>query len=886
MLRSLNSGVTGLMNHQTRMDVIGNNISNVNTVGYKGRRVTFEESFNQMIKGASRTQSKAGGTNPMQVGLGVSVGSIDIVTGQGNLSNTGRIFDLAIEGNAFFGVSDGSGTFYTKNGAFQLDAEGYIILPSNGMVLQGRMADTYGNFPPGTAIGNLQIPMNQQAPAKETTEVSLGRNLNSEADAKGSVTYSQRMLHPAGVARAPAVNGANDPGSGATTLTSLYDSTGKSLNIKEGDILTISWFKDATIADSSKPDGKLAIRVGTDDAAGEIDNIEELAEAMERALNFGADGTPLNTNHTVTINSDGSLSINYNAGTAGAGDPGTQIFNLQVKSSNPLSDSYVNKAFSFSSHIGPAIGNYENDNLNATSDILLRPAEQFDVMANLRDSNGNQLYLGLDVGDPINVFGAVGKTSIEAGKSDAINFYPPTIYDAGTGSWIHSAEVSSFIAAHQKWQKDYENYVTDLTTYTATDATWTAARDAWAVGIGGTGGDPGFEDADYIAATGVQPRPTPPVGPPAEPAPLPAGLTMTPALGGGVYTDTFTFAFDSTAAGAVAVQQATLLDDLISKIRNDFKLPAEYIDRDGKHTPSVSMNPMGTEDGIPPGSIVIRGAKGVDFSINNLSIVADNGNSDQVSPTYFNATMGFTEKRKAEDVGVVDTVISVYDESGAEHILTIQFVHTGNAGEWEWKASFAGKEDIVPGSGTGKVTFGQDGTVSSWIFDNGGSQLIVDPHNGSNVMRIDLNVGGPGDFRGLTQFASPSTVTCTAQDGYPTGNLIEVTIDEFGLIEGAFSNGTARSIAQIMLVDFANPGGLLDLSDSVYTTSANSGDPIWGLPLTQSSSKLKPGALEMSNVDLAGEFTNMITTQRGYQANSRIITVSDSMLEELVNLKR
>jgi len=89
-----------------------------------------------------------------------------------------------------------------------------------------------------------------------------------------------------------------------------------------------------------------------------------------------------------------------------------------------------------------------------------------------------------------------------------------------------------------------------------------------------------------------------------------------------------------------------------------------------------------------------------------------------------------------------------------------------------------------------------------------------------------------------------------------------------------------------MLIDFANPGGLLSLTDSVYTTSANSGDPIWGLPINQSSSKLKPGSLEMSNVDLAGEFTNMITTQRGYQANSRIITVSDSMLEELVNLKR
>jgi len=298
------------------------------------------------------------------------------------------------------------------------------------------------------------------------------------------------------------------------------------------------------------------------------------------------------------------------------------------------------------------------------------------------------------------------------------------------------------------------------------------------------------------------------------------------------------------------------------------------------------MDTSDTDDGIPAGAIVIRGAKGVDFSVNNLTIQAKNSNSDQVTPASFNSAMRITEQRKGQDLASIDVVIPVYDESGAEHTLTLTFVHTGKAGEWEWRASFAGKQEIIPGTGTGKISFGQDGTVSSFLFDGGGSQLMVDPRNGSNIMHINLNIGGPGDHRGITQFASASTINCTGQDGYPTGNLVEVSIDEFGLIEGSFSNGTARSIAQILLIDFANPGGLLDLTDSIYTTSANSGDPVWGMPNSQSSSKLKPGALEMANVDLAGEFTNMITTQRGYQANSRIVTVSDSMLEELVNLKR
>jgi flagellar hook protein FlgE len=902
MLRSLNSGVTGLMNHQVRMDVIGNNIANVNTVGYKGRRVTFEESFNQLMKGASRTESKAGGTNPMQVGLGVAVGSVDVLTGQGNLQNTSRIFDIAIEGNAFFGVSDGNGTYYTRNGAFQLDSEGYIMLPTNGMVLQGRMADSYGNFPPGTAIGNLQIPISQQSPAKETTEVTIARNLNSESDAKGTVTYSQRMLHPADQARAEGTNSANDPGRATTNLNALYNSKGQPLNMKEDDTLTISWYDQASVTSGTPATGELIIKVS--EKSGDLNpitqapttawTIDDFVTAIQYAINhdrngnelyvLGAGGLYYQTAHTVNLGADGSFTVTNNIPTtggiaalptSGAAETTDQIFNLQIKSGNPLSNSYVNKAFHFGSHIGPAIGNY-TANMSGKSDVLLRPAEQFDYMDMLRDANGNKLYPGIDSGDPIDVFGAIGKTSIEDGKSDPIIFYQTNAYDTARigppGEPVHITDTATLSVIN-----DYD--------------AWRAEVNKWAAKNSVTGD---FRAKQVAYITGVAPAPVPAPTPPAIGTAI--GITAgampgTVAVGGANYSlnandGSITRIELNSTSFPGTLEKVTLLDDLLSKIRNDFKLPAEYIDRDGNHLLSVGMNPVGTDDGIPPGSIVIRGSKGTDFAINNLSIRGVNSNSDNTAPTFLNAALGFTVKRKAEDVGVFGAPISVYDESGAEHVMTVTFVHTGRAGEWEWKATFAGKEDIVPGSGSGKVTFGQDGTISSWVFDNGGSQLQVDPHNGSNMMYINLNVGGPGDFRGITQFAGASTINCTGQDGYTTGNLIEVSIDEFGLIEGAFSNGTARKIAQIMVIDFANPGGLMDLSDSVYTTSANSGDPIWGLPVTQSSSKLKPGALEMSNIDLAAEFTNMITTQKGYQANSRIITVSDTLLEELVNLKR
>jgi len=207
------------------MDTIGNNIANVNTVGFKSSRVTFEESLSQMLQGASRGVDGGGGTNPMQVGLGMNVGSIDTRLSQGNLETTGLITDLSIEGKAYFAVSDGNGTYYTRNGAFQFDSKGQMVLPTNGMVLQGKLADVDGNFTSSSLIGNIRVPFNDQAPAKASTEVKFARNLDSDSMAKGSVLYTQKFLHHAQD---------ND------LVIGLSDHAGTSLGIQSGDVLTFS----------------------------------------------------------------------------------------------------------------------------------------------------------------------------------------------------------------------------------------------------------------------------------------------------------------------------------------------------------------------------------------------------------------------------------------------------------------------------------------------------------------------------------------------------------------------------------------------------------------------------------------------------------------------
>jgi flagellar hook protein FlgE len=327
----------------------------------------------------------------------------------------------------------------------------------------------------------------------------------------------------------------------------------------------------------------------------------------------------------------------------------------------------------------------------------------------------------------------------------------------------------------------------------------------------------------------------------------------------------------------------TKMSDLLDKIKDNFKLP----DRDGtvQNNLSVSLNGAGTDDNISDGSIVIRGQPESAFAIRDVSIRATDANNTKPSPNFFNTNMNSTTLRDATDTHVAESSITVYDNIGKEHTATMRFIPTNQPSQWMWEVKLSGQETILKGQ-KGKLSFGQDGSVSSFTFDDGSSFLDFDPRNGAPDVMLHLNVGGPRDFTGLTQFRSSTTATAVAQDGYTMGRLRQISIGEDGVISGAFTNGTTKNLAQIMIADFTNPGGLQKVKDSVYSTSSNSGDPIYGAAGAQSSSVIKPGSLELSNVELAQEFTDMITTQRGYQANARVITVSDSLLEELVSLKR
>ncbi|MBI4557742.1 MAG: flagellar hook protein FlgE [Candidatus Hydrogenedentes bacterium] len=175
------TGVTGLLTHQRRLDAVASNIANVNTTGYRGSRVLFQDLFSQTLEGARAPVGSSGGSNPSQIGLGVRLGSIDVNHNQGSLFTTGVNSDLAIQGSGFFVLSDGLGTSFTRDGSFALNANGELIDPATGLRVQGFLADRAGNISANTPLTNIVIPVGGTAIVQATETMTLIGNLDSDA---------------------------------------------------------------------------------------------------------------------------------------------------------------------------------------------------------------------------------------------------------------------------------------------------------------------------------------------------------------------------------------------------------------------------------------------------------------------------------------------------------------------------------------------------------------------------------------------------------------------------------------------------------------------------------------------------------------------------------
>ena len=200
MQRSLYSGVSGMRNHQTKMDVIGNNIANVNTTAFKGGTVLFQDILSQTLRGATGPQDNRGGVNPLQVGLGMNIASITNNHTQGSLKSTGRITDMAIQGSGFFMVNDGQTDYFTRDGAFALSPDGYLVQSGTGYRLQGWTTDAQGLIDTAQPLGPLNIPIGSERIANPTTYLQFSGNLHAGWDAAEPVTMTTVVYDSLGIA--------------------------------------------------------------------------------------------------------------------------------------------------------------------------------------------------------------------------------------------------------------------------------------------------------------------------------------------------------------------------------------------------------------------------------------------------------------------------------------------------------------------------------------------------------------------------------------------------------------------------------------------------------------------------------------------------------------
>ena len=558
LLNSLFAGVSGLRNHQSMMDVIGNNIANVNTIGFKGSRVTFSDTFNQFVKAGTNPTDGTGGTNSFQVGLGMKVNSIDRNWNQGTFERTGITTDLALQGQGLFILKSNGQQLYSRAGAFIFDADGKLVNPQNGAVVQGKVANGLGDIPAGTTLQDIVIDKNLRLPAVKTTEAVWGGNLQSSS----------------------------------TTIRT--------------------------------------------------DTVE-------------------------------------------------------------------------------LVGNCKKDALTTTY-----PGAAYDP-------------LDPDTYDVSTIY-----------NKDGVGYQLWSYYTEAAGAWTYHYEI----------------------------------RDSTGAAL------------------------------------------ATPITGSQL------LAFDATT-GVCTTNQINITD---STEKIDYKL---------------------------------------NFS-SMTNLVAD--------------TNVVSRLDKGETPEAVLGSVTIFDSLGNPHILSIEFNHVDN-NRWSWETTVPSTSGTLGSNAYGELIFNSNGTIQSiWQAGNQVTssppvpQINFTPLSGAESQLIDLDFGT--GTAGVTQTNLSSQIAALSQNGSASAALSNLNIDQYGKIIGIFSNGNSRTLAQIMVATFANLNGLVSVGDNMYNVAANSGDPRVDSPGENSVTTIQSGALEQSNVDLSEEFTKMIVSQRGFQANARVVTTADNLLQEITNLIR
>ena len=743
MLKALSSGVSGLTNHQSILDITANNLSNVSTYGFKGSRVSFATALSQQQFAGTAPTGGLGGVNPRQVGLGVTTSSIDVDMRQGSLLSTGRNLDLAIQGNGFFSVTDGTRNYYTRVGNFGFDSNSTLVDLGSGKTLVGNLYSESSQTVPVSFGVPLSIPNGAALPSRRTSSIELQGNLDATSAAL--------------------------QGTSVQSLFPLIDETSNETANEDTLLSDLTIFADAA-----------------DPGAG---------AGQARYVNlFGTKPDGSGWSATIGINpwreSVGDLVERINASLVS----GNQRFGIASLDSGNIIANGVGTGSGFSIFFG---------DVDAATNAQAEP--------NL--SNGAAAHNG----------GVV-----------------PTVLENATATVNAGRLAPTFV----------------------------------------------MPAADFSAQVGTS-------------------LTVTVSVNG-------------TAVGTVSIPAADYTDATVSRT---FTIPSfptvaigDTIDYDISGDLNMGANTMTVQ------------TETIDVS-DTAAMVAD-ADSDGVTDMYdpsqtaadphawqyaneSNSVFNWYRSRFVPDL--VTSTIEVYDALGAKHTLETRMFRTGSKADPTDTSAVRNSWDMIvgikPGEGAivddiiGGIEFDQNGRFTGDVGSSlKGTSLsdatsVGDP--ASRTIRIDwgttgtsspstmeMDLGTPNGVDGLTGFGSTSTAAAIRQDGYADGKLDSLSVTGAGDIVGLFTNGISQKLAQLQLATFTNPAGLSSVGGSLYIESPNSGQPTLRNAGEGGAGTITSGALEGSNVDIASEFTRLITAQRGFQVNARVIQTTDSVLQELASLIR
>lgn len=855
-MRSLWSGVSGLQAHQVAMDVEGNNISNVNTTGFKYSRADFGTMFSQTVKIATAPTDGRGGSNPLQIGLGVSVSSTTRIHSQGSVQTTDKNTDVAINGDGFFMVSDDGGltNYLTRSGDFKLDAYGNFV-NNAGFVVQGWNInwDTQ-SIDSSRTPQNIFIDPGMHIPAAQSTEVAIKANLNSGLNigTASRPLYSLDSVHGFNQ-KTGETKDENDTGTTQFYTTSknsvevtekgvdagsLFNANGQGLNLRDGQGIWVSY------AD---------------------------AKYSTNQLGFNAFDPNLHQNQTAAFWGNGNqktrLDIVINGvviqnDTIGSIDEAIAYINTFTAPTDAREGTGVRAVKNAD---GSGI-DFVNDNADGTTDNM----KNINLVVNANNTAGEAWTATWNAAT--NTFNQY--TLIQQNNA---SLWTATGGQAGTQNNLTGGRSAQIITAHK--------YI-----YSSSPQTLPPMYNP----------DGGF---NYIPGTNAQP----PAWNGTDAATI-GSQNYYNAVMNGSLLNTNIRTFHTTEDLRELLQRD-------ARYGVDYDGSGKFAAADVNENVKVVVNSSGAfsltnvnKTSNSPTLTAPGGQGPLNFGPHNMNFnitaYTDERGTVSTNDAFTKIFKGLdgsfpagNQVKQSEllKLSAFSAGLEIYDSLGSKHILEVQFVKqsTTQDGGNEWQMIIRVPEPAeinTTGEGpnniiVGTARFNNDGSLSNY----NPRTINFSPNNGAAPnQQIKLSFGTSGSNDGLVSSNSASTLTGQATDGYTSGNLKPdaIRVDDKGNILGEFTNGKTFAVAKMAMASVANNSGLEEIGGNLFKVTANSGAIVVGEAGTGGRGEMKTSALEMSNVDLSRSLTELIIIQRGYQANSKTISTSDQMLQTLIQLKQ